>query len=83
MKDSRSKKKKGGAGGGGKVIESGYHSNTESCDITWSTQRGAAVAEDDDEPVELLTKPREYQVKFSFPNPPPLSPPILGAYGEY
>lgn len=44
-------------------------------------QRGA-TAEEDDEPVELLTKPREYQVKFSFPNPPPLSPPILGAYGE-
>ena len=34
MKDSRSKKKKGGAGGGGKVIESGCHSNVESCDIT-------------------------------------------------
>jgi len=30
--------------------------------------------------VELLSKPREYKVKFSFPDPPPLNPPILGAY---
>ena len=45
-------------------------------------QRGATAEDDDDEgPVELLTKPREYNVKFSFPDPPPLNPPILGAYG--
>lgn len=36
--------------------------------------------EDDNEPQQLLEKPREYQVKFSFPDPPPLNPPILGAY---
>ena len=38
--------------------------------------------EDDGGPAELLAKPREYVVKFSFPNPPPLNPPILGAYGR-
>ncbi|XP_064395208.1 ATP-binding cassette sub-family F member 1-like [Halichondria panicea] len=44
------------------------------------TGKRAVVEEEDDGPVELLSKPREYQVKFSFPNPPPLNPPILGAY---
>lgn len=29
---------------------------------------------------ELLQKPREYIVKFSFPEPPPLQPPILGLH---
>ncbi|CAF0782729.1 unnamed protein product [Adineta steineri] len=29
---------------------------------------------------ELLQKPKEYQVKFRFPSPPPLNPPVLGAY---
>nr|XP_033772216.1 ATP-binding cassette sub-family F member 1 isoform X2 [Geotrypetes seraphini] len=32
------------------------------------------------EPAELLKRPREYTVKFTFPNPPPLSPPILGLH---
>lgn len=45
-------------------------------------KRVAAMEEEDDGPAELLSKPREYQVKFSFPNPPPLNPPILGAYGQ-
>lgn len=35
---------------------------------------------DDDKPQELLVKPREYVVKFTFPNPPPLNPPVLGLY---
>ncbi|XP_054272351.1 ATP-binding cassette sub-family F member 1-like [Macrosteles quadrilineatus] len=29
---------------------------------------------------ELLQKPKEYIVKFSFPDPPPLQPPILGLH---
>lgn len=37
--------------------------------------------DEEDEPEELLLKPKEYKVKFSFPNPPPLKPPILGLYG--
>ncbi|CAB3996810.1 ATP-binding cassette sub-family F member 1 [Paramuricea clavata] len=28
--------------------------------------------------VELIKRPKEYVVRFSFPNPPPLNPPILG-----
>ncbi|XP_006011872.1 ATP-binding cassette sub-family F member 1 isoform X2 [Latimeria chalumnae] len=37
--------------------------------------------EEGHEPAELLKRPREYTVKFTFPNPPPLSPPILGVHG--
>jgi ATP-binding cassette subfamily F protein 1 len=29
---------------------------------------------------ELLQKPKEYQVRFRFPSPPPLNPPVLGAH---
>ncbi|CAG5122357.1 unnamed protein product [Candidula unifasciata] len=36
--------------------------------------------EDEDTKTELLAKPRDYIVKFSFPNPAPLNPPILGVY---
>ncbi|XP_008483963.1 ATP-binding cassette sub-family F member 1 [Diaphorina citri] len=36
--------------------------------------------DDDDEPKELLEKPREYIVKFRFPNPPYLPPPVLGLH---
>ncbi|KAL7044390.1 hypothetical protein ACKWTF_001902 [Chironomus riparius] len=35
---------------------------------------------DDDKPVELLARPKDYIVKFSFPDPPPLQPPILGLH---
>jgi len=37
---------------------------------------------DDDGPQveELLKRPQEYKVKFTFPSPPSLSPPILGLY---
>lgn len=38
-------------------------------------------AEDDSKPTELLQRPKEYVVKFTFPDPPPLNPPILGIYG--
>ncbi|MCL4134929.1 UNVERIFIED_CONTAM: hypothetical protein GTU68_044003 [Idotea baltica] len=36
--------------------------------------------EDENGPTELLAKPQEYVVKFSFPEPPSLQPPILGLY---
>uniref|UniRef100_A0A673L8H9 ATP-binding cassette sub-family F member 1 n=1 Tax=Sinocyclocheilus rhinocerous TaxID=307959 RepID=A0A673L8H9_9TELE len=36
--------------------------------------------EESHEATELLKRPREYTVKFTFPNPPPLSPPILGLH---
>jgi ATP-binding cassette subfamily F protein 1 len=38
--------------------------------------------EEDGGPTELLQKPREYIVKFSFPDPPPLQPPILGLHSK-
>lgn len=37
-------------------------------------------AEDGAPPVTLLQRPKEYIVKFSFPDPPPLQPPILGLH---
>ncbi|XP_045455809.1 ATP-binding cassette sub-family F member 1 [Melitaea cinxia] len=37
-------------------------------------------AEDGAAPVTLLQRPKEYIVKFSFPDPPPLQPPILGLH---
>ncbi|KAK7084588.1 ATP-binding cassette sub- F member 1 [Halocaridina rubra] len=36
--------------------------------------------EAEDGPTELLERPQEYIVKFNFPEPPPLQPPILGLY---
>lgn len=36
--------------------------------------------EEDSGPPDLIQRPREYIVKFKFPNPPPLNPPILGLY---
>ncbi|KAG9472381.1 hypothetical protein GDO78_019819 [Eleutherodactylus coqui] len=36
--------------------------------------------EESNEATELLKRPKEYTVKFTFPNPPPLSPPILGLH---
>ncbi|GJQ74708.1 hypothetical protein Trydic_g21559 [Trypoxylus dichotomus] len=36
--------------------------------------------EDDVQITELLQKPKDYIVKFSFPEPPPLQPPILGLH---
>lgn len=39
--------------------------------------------EDSQEAPELLKRPKEYTVRFTFPNPPPLSPPVLGLHGEH
>lgn len=73
--DSSKKKKKGG--GKVRVLVTWLHK-----ELTWLSHDQRVVEEDEDEPPDLLAKPREYKVKFSFPNPPPLNPPILGAYGE-
>ncbi|XP_062515060.1 ATP-binding cassette sub-family F member 1-like [Corticium candelabrum] len=42
--------------------------------------KAEAADEDYSTPVELLKRPKEYTVKFSFPKPEALSPPILGLY---
>ncbi|XP_055534898.1 ATP-binding cassette sub-family F member 1 [Wyeomyia smithii] len=39
-----------------------------------------SAADEEEGPVELLAKPKDYIVKFSFPDPPPLQPPILGLH---
>jgi len=36
--------------------------------------------EEDSQPQELLQRPKEYLVKFRFPEPPPLQPPVLGLH---
>ncbi|KAK2176253.1 hypothetical protein NP493_669g00031 [Ridgeia piscesae] len=43
-------------------------------------RKSQAVYAEEEKKTELLQRPREYTVKFTFPNPPTLSPPILGAY---
>ena len=52
--------------------------------LTRKQQKNRAKTEpkEDDKPTELLERPKEYVVKFTFPNPPPLNPPVLGLYGE-
>ncbi|KAG6465275.1 hypothetical protein O3G_MSEX015042 [Manduca sexta] len=44
--------------------------------------RTKAQREDEDgaAPAALLQRPKEYVVKFTFPDPPPLQPPILGLH---
>lgn len=47
--------------------------------------RGKTSKMDDDdnaEQTQLLQKPRDYNVKFSFPDPSPLQPPILGLHSK-
>lgn len=39
--------------------------------------------DDDDGPQELLARPKDYIVKFRFPDPPPLQPPILGLHSRF
>lgn len=38
--------------------------------------------EEEDGPQELLARPKDYIVKFRFPDPPPLQPPILGLHSK-
>ncbi|XP_048848544.1 ATP-binding cassette sub-family F member 1 isoform X2 [Brienomyrus brachyistius] len=50
--------------------------------LTRKQQKGKkkGAEEESQEAMELLKRPREYTVKFTFPDPPPLSPPILGLH---
>ncbi|KAM4631228.1 ATP-binding cassette sub-family F member 1 isoform 2-T2 [Polymixia lowei] len=51
--------------------------------LTRKQQKGkkkGGLEEESQESTELLKRPKEYTVKFTFPNPPPLSPPILGLH---
>lgn len=44
--------------------------------------KGGKNQEEENGPQELLSRPKEYIVKFRFPDPPPLQPPILGLHSE-
>ncbi|KAJ0055348.1 hypothetical protein NL108_016081, partial [Boleophthalmus pectinirostris] len=51
--------------------------------LTRKQQKGKKKGGQEEESLEapeLLKRPKEYTVKFTFPNPPPLSPPILGLH---
>lgn len=51
--------------------------------LTRKQQKGkkkGAMEEESQDSQELLKRPKEYTVKFTFPDPPPLSPPILGLH---
>nr|XP_046274421.1 ATP-binding cassette sub-family F member 1 isoform X2 [Scatophagus argus] len=51
--------------------------------LTRKQQKGkkkGGQEEESQEATELLKRPKEYTVKFTFPDPPPLSPPILGLH---
>ncbi|XP_062301793.1 ATP-binding cassette sub-family F member 1 isoform X2 [Osmerus eperlanus] len=51
--------------------------------LTRKQQKGkkkGGLEEESHETQDLLKRPKEYTVKFTFPNPPPLSPPILGLH---
>ncbi|XP_072226920.1 ATP-binding cassette sub-family F member 1 isoform X2 [Leuresthes tenuis] len=51
--------------------------------LTRKQQKGKKKGNQEEESqdsTELLKRPKEYTVKFTFPNPPPLSPPILGLH---
>ncbi|AWP04957.1 putative ATP-binding cassette sub-family F member 1 isoform 2 [Scophthalmus maximus] len=54
--------------------------------LTRKQQKGkkkGGQEEESQEATELLKRPKEYTVKFTFPNPPPLSPPILGLHSVH
>lgn len=50
--------------------------------LTRKQQKGRKTQQEDEDaaPTELLQRPKDYLVKFEFPDPPPLQPPILGAH---
>ncbi|KAJ8273827.1 hypothetical protein GJAV_G00105940 [Gymnothorax javanicus] len=50
--------------------------------LTRKQQKGRKKGQEEEsqEAPELLKRPKEYTVKFTFPDPPPLSPPILGLH---
>ncbi|XP_066530661.1 ATP-binding cassette sub-family F member 1 isoform X2 [Hoplias malabaricus] len=50
--------------------------------LTRKQQKGKKKSQEEEshEAPELLKRPKEYTVKFTFPDPPPLSPPILGLH---
>ncbi|CAL8089001.1 unnamed protein product [Calicophoron daubneyi] len=48
--------------------------------LTRKQAKGRQMVAQAETPQQLIPKPKEYVVKFHFPNPPPLTPPLLGLY---
>lgn len=66
---------------GGKSTKQAEKQTKEALTRKQQKCRRRATDEEAAEAPELLKRPREYTVRFTFPNPPPLSPPILGLHG--
>ncbi|XP_030825449.1 ATP-binding cassette sub-family F member 1-like [Camarhynchus parvulus] len=66
---------------GGKSTKQAEKQTKEALTRKQQKCRRRAPSEDAAEAPELLRRPREYCVRFTFPNPPPLSPPVLGLHG--
>lgn len=66
---------------GGKSTKQAEKQTKEALTRKQQKCRRRAPDEGSAEAPELLRRPREYSVRFTFPNPPPLSPPILGLHG--
>ncbi|NXM00345.1 ABCF1 protein, partial [Tyrannus savana] len=66
---------------GGKSTKQAEKQTKEALTRKQQKCRRKAPDEEAAEAPELLKRPREYTVRFTFPNPPPLSPPILGLHG--
>ncbi|XP_051899532.1 ATP-binding cassette sub-family F member 1 isoform X1 [Pristis pectinata] len=65
---------------GGKSTKQAEKQTKEALTRKQQKCRKKNMDEESNEAPELLKRPREYTVKFTFPNPPPLSPPILGLH---
>uniref|UniRef100_A0A8B9ELG9 ATP binding cassette subfamily F member 1 n=1 Tax=Anser cygnoides TaxID=8845 RepID=A0A8B9ELG9_ANSCY len=68
---------------GGKSTKQAEKQTKEALTRKQQKCRRRTAAEEAAEVPELLKRPREYTVRFTFPNPPPLSPPILGLHGQH
>ncbi|XP_033929439.1 ATP-binding cassette sub-family F member 1 isoform X2 [Melopsittacus undulatus] len=66
---------------GGKSTKQAEKQTKEALTRKQQKCRRRTADEEASEAPELLKRPREYTVRFTFPNPPPLSPPILGLHG--
>ncbi|KAK1143351.1 ATP-binding cassette sub-family F member 1-like [Acipenser oxyrinchus oxyrinchus] len=65
---------------GGKSTKQAEKQTKEALALKQQKGRKKNQEEEGPEQLELLKRPKEYTVKFTFPNPPPLSPPILGLH---
>lgn len=65
---------------GGKSTKQAEKQTKEALTRKQNKSKKKGQEEESHEATELLRRPKEYTVKFTFPNPPPLSPPILGLH---